>query len=100
MPESSPASSLFDLRWKDFASTGDEAHLTRAWEMERDFLASHVIPWISLLRDKVCEKTQHPYFRIMAELATEVTQNDLTALEDLLGPSPGHAVPNYNCVDG
>ncbi len=83
---------------QEFAAAGDEDRLTRAWEMERDFLAGHIIPWIGLLRDKICEKTRHPYFRAVAELAAEFAVDDLATLEDLLGPSQAHSVPKYDAL--
>ena len=83
---------------QEFAAAGDEVRLTRAREMERDFLAGHIIPWIGLLRDKICKKTRHPYFHAVAELAAEFAVHDLAALEDLLGPSQAHSVPKYDAL--
>jgi len=72
---------------RQFASQGDEPKLTRAWEMERDFLAAHVVRWIGLLRDKFYEKSKHLYFRAIADMAIEFTRRDLLTLEGLIGPS-------------
>lgn len=83
---------------QQFAKTGDEAHLTRTWEMERDFLAGHVVKWIGLLRDKIADKSKLSYYRDAAEIAVEFTHADLTALEGLLGPSGGHSTPRYGDI--
>jgi TorA maturation chaperone TorD len=45
---------------RQFAGSGDEARLTRAWEMQRDFLASRLAEWIAPLRDKIHEKSATP----------------------------------------
>ena len=78
---------------------GEEAKLTRAWEMERDFLAAHVVSWISDLRNKIHSKSRHTYFRAMADMAVEFTRRDLATLEGLLGPSRGTSAPEYNEVE-
>ncbi len=83
---------------QEFASAGDEARLTRAWEMQRDFLAAHVVSWIDALRDKIYEKSQHAYFRAVADMAVEFTRRDLATLEGLLGPSRGTSMPEYSQV--
>lgn len=80
---------------QEFAAAGDEAKLARAWDMERDFLAAHVVPWIGELRDKIHGKSRHAYFRAVADMAVEFTQRDLTTLEDILGPSSGRSEPDY-----
>ncbi|NIA14346.1 MAG: hypothetical protein GWP08_09705 [Nitrospiraceae bacterium] len=84
------------IKEREFASAHDEAHLLRAWEMERDFLAAHVVAWIVPLRNKICEKTQHPYFRAVAELAVDFSRGDLATIEDLLGHSNSKSAPQYN----
>jgi TorA maturation chaperone TorD len=81
---------------RGFAESDDEARLVRAWEMERDFVAAHIMPWIGPLRDKIRERSQHPYFAAIAELAVEFSRHDLVTLEDLLGPSEAHSVPHYD----
>lgn len=78
-----------------FASTADEGKLTRAWEMQRDFLAAHIVPWVEALCTAIHEKTQHPYFEAVAEMVVEFTRRDLTTLEQLLGPSNGKSAPEY-----
>jgi len=83
---------------QEFASSGDEARLTRTWEMQRDFLAAHVAPWITALRDKIHEKSEHAYFRVCSDMAVDFTQRDLATLEHLLGRSSGKPVPQYEAV--
>lgn len=78
---------------REFIESGDQTRLTRAREMQRDFLAGHVVGWIGQLRDKILEKTRHPFFQGIAELAVEFTHRDLDALETLLGPSRGNPEP-------
>jgi TorA maturation chaperone TorD len=85
---------------QEFASSSDEAMLRRAWEIQRDFLAGHVLRWIGLLRDKIHEKSQHAYFRAIADMAVEFTQRDLATLEGLLGKSSGRGVPTYEPTGG
>ncbi len=80
----------------EFAGAGTDPKLTRAWEMERDFLAAHVVSWIDALRDKLYDKSQHTYFRAIADLAVEFTKRDLATLEGLLGPSKGTSAPHYD----
>ncbi len=76
-----------------FAAAGDQPMLTRAWEMQRDFLASHVVSWVRGLRDKIYEKSQHPYYRAVADMTVEFAQRDLATLEDVLGRSEGNPEP-------
>ncbi len=72
---------------QEFAATGDVARLTRAWEMERDFLSTHVVSWVMTFRDKIHENTEHPYFRGVSDLAVAFTRYDLDALESVAGPA-------------
>jgi TorA maturation chaperone TorD len=81
-----------------FGAEGDAPRLTRAWEMERDFLAAHVVSWVSMLRDKIHGKSQNAYFRAVTDMAVDFTHRDLATLEQLLGPSPARAAPNYEKV--
>lgn len=69
--------------------------LTGTWEMERGFLAAHVVSWIDALHDRLYDKSQHTYFRAIADLAVEFTKRDLATLEGLLGPSKGTSTPHY-----
>ena len=80
---------------QDFIASADSAKLTRAWEMERDFLAGHIVKWISLLRDRIHQKSDHLYFRAIADMVVEFTRKDLARLESVLGKSCGQSVPHY-----
>ncbi len=80
---------------QEFAAGGDRAKLHRAWEMERDFLAAHVVSWAGALSDKIREKSDHPYFQAVAGMLAEFTCRDLATLEDVLGPSSSKPVPAY-----
>ncbi|MBI2924761.1 MAG: molecular chaperone TorD family protein [Verrucomicrobia bacterium] len=80
---------------QEFAGASDDTRLARCWEMERDFLAAHVVRWVEPLCRRIREKTQHPYFAAVAELLVTFTRRDLATLEDLLGPSDGSPVPVY-----
>ena len=80
---------------REFTDAEDDPRLTRTLEMERDFLAAHVVSWIDALRNKLYEKSQHAYFRAIADLAVEFTTRDLATLEEALGPSSGSSAPDY-----
>ena len=82
-----------------FAGAGDDARLTRAWEMERDFLAAHVVSWASGLRDRIHEKAKHAFFRAIADMMVEFCQRDLATLESLLGESAGRSAPEYEKIE-
>ena len=82
-----------------FTSTADEGKLNRAREMQRDFLAAHIVSWVEALGTAIHEKTQHPYFEAVAEMVVEFTRRDLATLEQLLGPSKGKSVPEYAAVE-
>jgi TorA maturation chaperone TorD len=84
---------------QEFAARADRARLRRAREMQRDFLASHVVPWVGLLRDRIYEKSQHPYFRLVADMTLEFARRDLATLQDLLGPASGNPIPDYAPVE-
>ncbi|RMF72687.1 MAG: hypothetical protein D6744_16560 [Planctomycetota bacterium] len=77
----------------EFAARGDEKKLTRAWEMQRDFLAGHLARWIDALRDKIHAKTRHAYFRAVADLAAAFVHRDLATLEGVIGESKGLSSP-------
>ncbi|RME37958.1 MAG: hypothetical protein D6788_08405 [Planctomycetota bacterium] len=74
---------------QEFLEAGDEDRLQRTWEMERDFLAAHVVRWIESLRNAVHAKSKHPFFRAMADIAAAFTKSDLDHLVEALGPSNG-----------
>ncbi len=80
---------------QELAATTDDTRLARCWEMERDFLAAHVVRWVEPLCRRILEKTQHPYFVAIGELLVIFTRRDLATLEDLLGPSDGSPVPVF-----
>lgn len=80
---------------QEFAADGDEAKLRRAWEMERDFLAAHVVSWAGALHDKIKENSQNLYFLAVAEMLADFTAQDLAALEEALGPSRRASAPGY-----
>ena len=80
---------------REFGSLGDSPKLTRAREMQRDFLAGHVVTWVPILRDKILEKSQNDYFRALGDVTVEFTQRDLATLEDFLGSSSASSVPEY-----
>ena len=82
----------------EFAAAADDRLLTRDWEMERDFLAAHVVTWIADLRDRLYTKWPHPYYCAIADLAVEFTRRDLATLEALLGPSTGESSPHYDPI--
>jgi len=77
----------------EFAAEGNTSKLSRAREMQRDFLAGHVVLWVDDLCEKIHQKTRLPYFRMVASMASEVARRDLTTLEGLLGPSCGKSAP-------
>ncbi len=78
-----------------FADRGDQPRLTRAREMERDFLAAHIVSWAKPLRDKLHDQSRHAFFQTVADLLVAFTQRDLGMLEGLLGPSAGKPIPDY-----
>jgi TorA maturation chaperone TorD len=86
---------LLCVKEQDFAKAGNDTKLTRVWEMERDFLAGHVVCWVDQLRDRIRAKSEHPYFQAIADMTVEFTHRDLATLEDVLGPSSGSSVPQY-----
>ncbi|MBI2431747.1 MAG: molecular chaperone TorD family protein [Candidatus Hydrogenedentes bacterium] len=80
---------------QEFLACGNLDSLNRTWEMQRDFLAGHLAVWIRPLRDTIWEKSEHGYFRALAEFLVDFVSKDLATLEGLLGPSLGSAVPRY-----
>ncbi len=79
----------------EFTAAGDEAHLRRALEMQRDFLAAHICSWIGALRDRIVEKTRSAFYRTVADMAVAVTTRHLIALEHAIGPSQRSSSPLY-----
>lgn len=83
---------------QEFADRDDQARLTRAWEIERDFLSAHVVSWMRQLRDKVYDKSQHAFFRTVADLLVEFGKRDLATLERVVGASSGKPLPEYEPI--
>jgi TorA maturation chaperone TorD len=77
----------------EFSASGNQAKLIRAGEMQRDFAAAHLVPWLPPLRDRIHEKSRLAYFRAVADLAVEFTRRDLATLEAVLGPSSAAPMP-------
>lgn len=83
---------------QEFSAAGDQDRLTRAWEIERDFLAAHVVSWAVQLRDKLYEKSQHAYFRTVADLLVEFSKRDLATLEKVVGSAAKKSSPDYEAI--
>lgn len=79
----------------EFASQARAPQLDRAREMQRDFLAGHLIVWAGLLAAKLRQRSVHPYFRALADLLADFPRRDLTRLEQDLGPSRATGLPEY-----
>jgi len=90
---------LLCTKEQHFATAGDDPKLTRVWEMERDFLAGHVVRWVDQLRDRIHEKSQQVYFRAVADMTVEFTHRDLATLEDAIGASDRSSVPEYQAPE-
>jgi len=69
----------------DFSMTGDVRRLRRAWEIERDFLFMHLVSWCGMFRNKIHEKTRHPYYHAVSDLTAEFTKYDFDTLAGLNG---------------
>jgi len=80
---------------REFGAAGDTSKLTRAREMQRDFLKAHVLSWLGKFRDEIRSKAALPLYPAIASLAIEFCQGDLAALEAALGPSSGKPIPDY-----
>ncbi len=80
---------------REFTAAGDESHMRRAQEMQRDFLAAHVCSWIGALRDRIVEKAKSSFYSTVADMAVAVTTRHLTALEQAIGPSQRSSSPPY-----
>ncbi len=72
---------------EDFRAAGDRQKERRAREMERDFLAAHLVCWAGSLADAVRARTQHPWFRGLAAVLGAFPAGDLAELEQALGPA-------------
>lgn len=80
---------------QQFASPADQPRRRRAWEMQRDFLANHVLAWLPALRDRVLDRARHPFYPLIAEFALAMAENDLATLEKVVGPAIRSPVPAY-----
>lgn len=78
---------------QQFAEAGDEAHLHRCWQMQYGFLVRHLTAWLPLLRDRIHERSQHPYFRALADLAVAATDFDRQMLKSVVGPEVPDDLP-------
>ncbi|MBI4556122.1 MAG: molecular chaperone TorD family protein [Candidatus Hydrogenedentes bacterium] len=84
---------------QEFIRARDTVRLRRCREMQRDFLAGHVIKWIGLLRDRIWEKTNHPYYRGVADFTVDFINSDLNMLESHLGAASVSSGPPYRETD-
>jgi TorA maturation chaperone TorD len=78
-----------------FAARSQAGKVQRAREIERDFLAAHLVPWVPELRTQIESRTSRGWFVGLARLVVEFTARDLATLEEALGPSAGKSVPDY-----
>lgn len=76
-----------------FADGHDQAHLRRCREMEYGFLVRHLTAWLPMLRDRIHDRSQHAYFRAVADLAVAVTDSDRQMLKSMVGPEPPDTLP-------
>ncbi len=83
---------------REFAGKNDQPRLTRAWEIERDFLSAHVVSWVGQFRDKLYDKSQHTFFRTLADLLVEFSRRDFATLEKVVGASPAKPLPEYEAI--
>jgi TorA maturation chaperone TorD len=64
----------------EFASAGDDTHFQRAKEMQRDFLALHILPWFGELCDRITQKSDYTYFPSLGRFALTFVEHDLISL--------------------
>lgn len=76
---------------KSFAHNRDTQRATRAREMQKDFLATHILTWITMLRDKIREHSILSYYPAIAELAVAFAHLDKDFLYETLS---GQTLPN------
>ncbi len=60
---------------------------TRARQIERDFLATHVVPWMAPFAEAIRARTRHPWFLGLAAILSTFPAADLARLEAVLGPA-------------
>ncbi len=80
---------------QQFWKAHDERLHRRACEMQRDFLAAHILPWVGSLTRRIVENASLPYYPAVAELTAAFAEADMTLLVAILGPSEKHATPRY-----
>ena len=80
---------------REFDDAGDLAKLTRAREMQRDFLKAHVLSWLADLAGKIRAKALLPLYPAIANLAVEFCLHELATLESVVGPACGKSLPAY-----
>ncbi|TWT41685.1 chaperone protein TorD [Phycisphaerae bacterium RAS1] len=83
---------------QDFEATGDAPRLSRAREMQRDFLAAHVDSWLGALRDRLYDKSTSAHYRTIVDFALGFVRADLASLERELGPSARSSAPVYRAA--
>jgi TorA maturation chaperone TorD len=66
---------------QEFFSIRDDIHFRRSREMQRDFLASHILSWFGALCGRVTEKSDHLYFPSLCRFALDFAQRDLASLQ-------------------
>lgn len=71
----------------EFLAAGDVEKLTRARPMQRDFLATHLVPWMAPFTEAIRARTRHPWFLGLAAILGTFPAADLARLEALLGPA-------------
>ena len=79
----------------EFAASGELTKLRRAREMQRDFLAAHIQPWVGEFSVALKDKSKHPFFNALADMVVNFTSRDLILLEQTIGKSTGDAIPAY-----
>jgi TorA maturation chaperone TorD len=86
---------LLCAKEQEFEMRGASGLLTRCREIQRDFLAAHVVSWSARFAERFMERTEHPWIRALGNMLTVFPQRDLESLESTLGRSEGHKVPSY-----
>ena len=87
--------SLLCAKEEEFEIAGAKARLERCREIQRDFLAAHLVPWTLRFAQRFMERTQEAWIRALGVMLTSFPQRDLETLQWALGPSAGHKVPTY-----
>jgi len=61
-------------REKDYLEKNNRPQLEGTCQIETDFVAKHLTPWISLMRERLHRATRFPFFRDVADLMDEFVQ--------------------------